>query len=182
MFKKFEDFSIVLNEAAEKAKPVSEVKAGDVVLVNEDEICKDFLLDSFPLISSDAGYRGQVTQVNSVENSAELSLVDMAVKAKKPISSLKVAAAELLESFPVQSVFCCLHSWVGEDCRAAKLEWGDKTEEILKPFKEFSAEVIETGDTGAGTPTIIKMPVVESKLGRKVLSRADMLKLKLKGK
>ena len=49
MFKKFEDFSIVLNEAAEKAKPVSEVKAGDVVLVLEDEFCKDFLLVSFPL-------------------------------------------------------------------------------------------------------------------------------------
>ena len=44
MFGKFSDFSIVLNEAAEEAKPVSEVKAGDLVLVYEDEICKDFLL------------------------------------------------------------------------------------------------------------------------------------------
>ena len=181
MFGKFSDFSIVLNEAAEEAKPVSEVKAGDVVLVYEDELCKDILLDVFPLTSSDAGYRGQVTQVNTVENIAELSLVDMAVKAKKPIS-LKVAAAELVECFPVQSVFCCLHSWVGEDCRAAKLKWGDKMEEILKPHQDFSAEVVEIGDTSTGTPTIIKMPVVESKFGRKVLSRAEMLKLKLKGK
>ena len=57
-------------------------------------------------------------------------------------------------------------------------KWGDKIEGILEQYREVDVEVVNMRET----PDEVKIPTLEQNLGKKEMSRADMLKMKLKMK
>ena len=57
-------------------------------------------------------------------------------------------------------------------------KWGDKIEGILEQYREVDVEVVNMRET----PAEVKIPTLKQKLGKKEMSRADMLKIKLKMK
>ena len=79
---------------------------------------------------------------------------------------------------PVVAVSCCLDSWVKEDQKMALDKWGDKMEGILEQYSEVDVKVVNMMETQAK----VKIPTLEQKLGKMEMSRAEMLKMKLKQK
>ena len=67
---------------------------------------------------------------------------------------------------------------MNEDRKMALEKWGDKIEGILEQYREVDVEVVNMGEI----PAEVKIPTLEQKLGKKEMSRADMLKMKLKMK
>ena len=74
------------------------------------------------------------------------------------------------------AVSCCLDSWVKEDQKMALDKWGDKMEGILEQYSEVDVKVVNMMETQAK----VKIPTLEQKLGKMEMSRAEMLKMKLK--
>ena len=98
----------------------------------------------------------------------------MATVSKDKLRSAKVA----LMKEPVVAVSCCLDTWVDEDRKLALEKWGDKMEGILEQYSEVDVEVVNMMESQAK----VKIPKIEEKLGKKEMSRAEMLKMKLKMK
>ena len=67
---------------------------------------------------------------------------------------------------------------MNEDRKMALEKWGDKIEGILEQYREVDVEVVNMRET----PAEVKIPTLEQKVGKKEMSRADMLKMKLKMK
>ena len=65
-----------------------------------------------------------------------------------------------------------------EDQKMALDKWGDKMEGILEQYSEVDVKVVNMMETQAK----VKIPTLEQKLGKMEMSRAEMLKMKLKQK
>ena len=74
------------------------------------------------------------------------------------------------------AVPCCLDSWVGKDMNTARGEWGDKMDELVEQYGEVKVEAIKK----LGEQIVVKIPQLDGKFVKKVMSRADILKKKLK--
>ena len=79
---------------------------------------------------------------------------------------------------PMVAVSCCLDTWVEEDRKLALEKWGDKMEGLLEQYTEVDVEVVDLMDSQAK----VRIPILEQKLGKKEMSRAEMLKMRLKQK
>ena len=107
----------------------------------------------------------------------KVKLVDLAIIATVPMDKLRSAKAALMKE-PVVAVSCCLDSWVKEDQKIALDKWGDKMEGLLEQYTEVDVEVVDLMDSQAK----VRIPILEQKLGKKEMSRAEMLKMRLKQK
>ena len=101
----------------------------------------------------------------------------MAIIANISKDTLRLATVGVMME-PVVAVSCCLDSWGDEDRNVAVEKWGDKMEGMLEQYSEVEVEVVNMMDTQAR----VKIPALEQKLGKKEMSRAEMLKMKLKQK
>jgi len=161
MFGKYSDFaSSVIHEVAAAAGPVTSLKVGDIVLA----------------LYEDMWYRARIMDVPEGDL-VLIDLFDMAMIREVPKKDLRKASLQVCD-FPVMAAKCCFSSWAGKDEKEAAEKFGKKIGELLEDFSQVEAEVIEAGDVN-----LIKIPSVEDKLEVKpapALSRADMLKLKLR--
>ena len=153
---------IVLQLSAEAAKAdkIVSVKEGDLVLAYEDQVW----------------YRAVIKQSIS-EEEVRVELVDLALVTKVHKNNLRAVNASVLKD-PVVAVSCCLDSWAQQDRKIAQEKWGEKMESILEQYSEIEVEVVEM----VGSQVRVKAPPVEQKFSCKEVSRADMLKMKLKQK
>ena len=161
MFGKYSDFaSSVIHEVATAAGPVSSLVVGDIVLA-----CWE-----------DMWYRARIIDVPEGD-SVIIDAFDMAMIKEVPRKDLRKASLQICD-FPVLATKCCFSSWAGMDEKEAAKKFGKKIGEVLEDFSQVEAEVIEAGEVN-----LIKIPFVENKLEVKpaqAMSRADMLKLKLR--
>ena len=149
-----------VEEAASRATMVLSLVEGDIVLACEDEVW----------------YRATVNKILPGDF-VEVKLVDLAIMATVSKDKLRVAKVALMKE-PVVAVSCCLDTWVNEDRKMALEKWGDKMEGILEQYSEVDVEVVNMMETQAK----VKIPKLEQKLGKKEMSRAEMLKMRLKQK
>jgi len=145
---------------AAKADKIVSVKEGDLVLACEDQVW----------------YRAVIKQSIS-EEEVRVDLVDLALVTKVHKNNLRAVNASVLKD-PVVAVSCCLDSWAQQDRKIAQEKWGEKMESILEQYSEIEVEVVEM----VGSQVRVKAPPVEQKFSCKEVSRADMLKMKLKQK
>jgi len=117
-----------------------------------------------------------VLQILPADN-VKLNLVDLAITTTLPRDKLRSATSVVVKE-PVVAVSCCLDTWMGDDKKMALEKWGDKMEGMLEQYGEVQVEVMGTLQGQAK----VKIPQLEQKLGMKVMSRAEMLKMKLKMK
>ena len=150
----------MVEAAASKADKVLSLAEGDTVLACEDQVW----------------YRASVIQLLP-ENAVEVILVDLAIMATVSKDKLRVAEEALMKE-PVVAVSCCLDTWVEEDRKLALVKWGDKMEGLLEQYTEVDVEVVDLMDSQAK----VRIPILEQKLGKKEMSRAEMLKMRLKQK
>merc|ERR1719369_1262713 len=149
-----------VEKVAAKADKVVTVKEGDLVLACEDQVW----------------YRAVIKQSLS-EVEVMVELVDLALVTKVNKENIRAVNASVLKD-PVVAVTCCLDSWAEEDKKVALEKWGDKMESILEQYSEIEVEVVGL----VGNQVRVKAPSVEQKFSIKEVSRADMLKMKLKQK
>ena len=106
-------------------------------------------------------------------------MFDFAMVKTVPNSDLRRVSATICNS-PVLAVKCCLQSWVGKDEMEAQLEYGAKIKKLMEEYGNVEVEVLEKCDKFMK----IKIESVENKLLMKepaqALSRAELLKMKLK--
>jgi len=160
-FQYFSDIIVPCVEAeAAKADKVVTLKEGDLVLACEDQVW----------------YRAVVKEPLSKEE-VKVELVDLALITKVHKDNLRTVNTSVLKD-PVVAVSCCLDSWAEEDKKVAREKWGSKMGSILEQYTEVDVEVIEM----VGNQVMVKAPDVEQKFRSKEVSRADMLKMKLKQK
>ena len=150
----------MVEEAASKADKVLSLAEGDIVLACEDQVW----------------YRATIVKLLP-ESAVKVKLVDLAIMATVSKDKLRVTKVALMKE-PVVAVSCCLDAWVKEDRKMAVEKWGDKMEGLLEQYTEVDVEVVDLMDTQAK----VKIPTLEQKLEKKEMSRAEMLKMKLKQK
>jgi len=150
----------MVEEAASKADKVLSLAEGDIVLACEDQVW----------------YRATIVKLLP-ESAVKVKLVDLAIMATVSKDKLRVTKVALMKE-PVVAVSCCLDAWVKEDRKMAVEKWGDKMEGLLEQYTEVDVEVVDLMDTQAK----VRIPTLEQKLEKKEMSRAEMLKMKLKQK
>jgi len=160
-FQYFSDTIVPCVEAeAGKADKVVSVVKDDLVLACEDQVW----------------YRAVVKESLSKEE-VKVELVDLALVTEVHKDNLRTVNTSVLKD-PVVAVSCCLDSWAEEDKKVAREKWGSKMGSILEQYTEVDVEVIEMVENQVR----VKAPKVEQKFRSTEVSRADMLKMKLKQK
>jgi len=149
----------VIAEVAENADYVLKIQVGDLVLaLNDDFWC-----------------RAKVVSIT--DDNIEVDLFDLAIIKVVKKTDLRKASANVIK-YPQLAVKCCLSSWFDKNEQEAKDEMGNKIQELVEIYSKVEAIVVENCEN----VTKVKIDSVEEKLMKKpaVLSRADLLKMKLK--
>jgi len=149
----------VIAEVAENADYVLKIQVGDLVLALNDEFwC-----------------RAKVVSIT--DDNIEVDLFDLAIIKVVKKTDLRKASANVIK-YPQLAVKCCLSSWFDKNEQEAKDEMGNKIQELVEIYSKVEAIVVENCEN----VTKVKIDSVEEKLMKKpaVLSRADLLKMKLK--
>lgn len=96
------------------------------------------------------------------------------------LSHLRRVKAELF-LHPVIALPAIIVGWEEEDKEKAKLEWGQKMQElVVEPFSELEVEVVECCPTSGRCR--VKVPSWESAFVRKEVSKAAQLLSRIKNK
>ena len=148
----------ILEEAASHAALVLSPKEGDIVLACEDNVW----------------YRACVLELFDA-NTIKVKLLDLASIITLPRDKLRTGSPAHMKH-PVLAVPCCLASWRNEDTKVAIDLWGGKMDEVVEQFGEMEVDVVEVLEG----KVIVKIHKLEQKFGKKQLSRAELLKTKLK--
>jgi len=154
------DIVPMVEKSAIESSNVVSPKVGDIVLACEDQMW----------------YRAIVTEVIDGA-SVGVTLVDIAEDTTVSVEKLRVCKADVLE-YTILGVICCLESWAQEDSKAVTDKWSSEMPKLIERFSELDVDVIKEYDG----KMIVKIPSLESKMGKPNMSRTELLKMKLKAK
>lgn len=151
----------MINDAAEKAPAVSEVKVGDKVIVFSEEL----------------HYRAVVMELLK-DGSVKVDMIDLANEKDVSKAQLKKADAQLFK-LPILAVKCGLDSWKSKDDKEAQAA-GEHLKSLMDVYDKVHVNVKES----SGDINMITIPSIEEKLAKKLnptnMARANLLKLKMK--
>merc|ERR1719322_1858776 len=128
-------------------------------------------------VAENADYWCRAKVVSITDDNIEVDLFDLAIIKVVKKTDLRKASANVIK-YPQLAVKCCLSSWFDKNEQEAKDEMGNKIQELVEIYSKVEAIVVENCEN----VTKVKIDSVEEKLMKKpaVLSRADLLKMKLK--
>jgi len=108
----------------------------------------------------------------------DLCLVDVAISTSKKLDQLRQCNSDILKE-RVLGVTCCLESWKDEDAEAVKLKWGpEELAKLVDPYSVLDVDVVKEQEG----KWLVKIPLLDDKLGKKSLTPKELLMNKLKVK
>ena len=122
-------------------------------------------------------YRAIVTKVADA-TSVVVCLVDVAISTTKKVDQLRQCSSDILKE-RILGVTCCLESWNDKIAETFKDKWGpEELAKIVEPYSVIDVDVVKEH----GGVWLVKIPLLDEKIGKKTLSSKELLMSKLKSK